>query len=130
MRVIITAVGLDHWGLADPIVHYVTSVGAYIAEIHMYDHDGGLFGMLLRLKWPGTRNSLVDLRSKMEEISRENGLSIRTWARDEHDGPPRLAICATYRPEPARAVLEAVRAGRLHAQPVVLLGNRPTCRFI
>ena len=33
MRVIITAVGLDHWGLADASVRYVTAVGAQIAEI-------------------------------------------------------------------------------------------------
>jgi hypothetical protein len=41
MRVIITAVGSDHWGLADPIVHYVTAVGAHIAEIQMYDSAHG-----------------------------------------------------------------------------------------
>jgi formyltetrahydrofolate deformylase len=131
MRVIITAVGPDNWGLADPIVHHVTSVGAHIAEIQMYDHDGGgLFAMLLRLKWPGTRNTLADLRAKMAEISRENGLSIRAWARDEHDRPPRLAICVTYRPEPPRAVLEAICDGRLRATPVVLIGNRPACRSL
>jgi formyltetrahydrofolate deformylase len=48
MRVIIAAVGRDHWGLADPIVHYVTSAGAHIAEIQMYDRDDrGLFALLL-----------------------------------------------------------------------------------
>jgi formyltetrahydrofolate deformylase len=129
MRVIITAVGPDHWGLADPIVHYVTAVGAHIAEIQMYDAaHKGLAAMLLRLKWPGTRNTLGDLRGRMAEIGREHGLSIRIWARDEHDRPPRLAICVTYRPEPAVAVLEAVRAGRLAATPVVLIGNRPACQ--
>ena len=39
MQVIITAVGPDNRGLADPIVHHVTSAGANIAEIQMYDHD-------------------------------------------------------------------------------------------
>ena len=39
MQVIITAVGPDNRGLADPIVHCVTSAGANIAEIQMYDHD-------------------------------------------------------------------------------------------
>ena len=41
MQVIITAVGPDNRGLADPIVHYVSSVGANIAEIQMYDHEIG-----------------------------------------------------------------------------------------
>ena len=86
MRVIITAVGRDHWGLADPIVHYVASVEAHIAEIQMYDRDDGdLFALLLRLKWPGTAATLADLRTKTAEISREGAVSIRTWARDEHD---------------------------------------------
>jgi formyltetrahydrofolate deformylase len=131
MRVIITAVGPSNWGLADPIVHYVTSVGAHIAEIQMYDHNnGGLFAMLLRLYWPGTRNTLTDLRAKMAEIGREHALSIRTWSPEEQDRPPRLAICVTYRPEPALAVVEAIRAGELRAEPVVLIGNRPACQSI
>jgi formyltetrahydrofolate deformylase len=131
MRVIVTAVGPDHWGLADPIVHYVTSAGAHIAEIQMYDHDQeGVFAMLLRLKWPGTRNTVTDLRAAMTEIGREKQLSIRTWARDEYDRPPRLAVCVTYRPQSPLAVLQAARDGRLRGTPVVLIGNRPDCRAL
>jgi formyltetrahydrofolate deformylase len=131
MRVIVTAVGRDNWGLADPIVHYVTSVGAHIAEIQMYERDdGGLFALLLRLKWPGTPATLGDLRDKMAEIGPRSAVSIRVWSRDEHDRPPRLALCTTYRPEPALAVLEAIRAGRLAATPAVVLGNRPACRAL
>jgi formyltetrahydrofolate deformylase len=129
MRVTITAVGLDNWGLADPIVHYLTSVGAHIAEIQMYDHgERDIFAMLLRLQWPGTRNTLADLRAKMAEIGRDHGLSIRAWGQDEHDRPPRLAICVTYRPEPPTAVLDAIRVGHLRATPVILIANRPACR--
>jgi formyltetrahydrofolate deformylase len=131
MRAIITAVGKDNWGLADPIVHYVTSVGAHIAEMQMYDRDdGALFALLLRLKWPGTAATLAELRAKMAAIGRENPVSIRVWARDEHDRPARLAICTTYRPEPATAVLEAIRAGRLNATPAVVIGNRTACRAV
>jgi formyltetrahydrofolate deformylase len=39
MQVTITAVGPDHKGLADPIIHYVTGAGANIHEIQMYDRD-------------------------------------------------------------------------------------------
>ena len=39
MQVILTAVGPDNRGLADPIVHHVTTAGANIFEIQMYDHD-------------------------------------------------------------------------------------------
>jgi formyltetrahydrofolate deformylase len=131
MQVIITAVGPDNRGLADPIVHHVTSAGANIAEIQMYDHDAErVFAMLLRTDWPAERGSLADLRLRMSAIGREKGLSIRTWCRDEHGRPPRLAICVTHRPEPPLAVLRAVRDGRLRAAPAVVIGNQPTCRSV
>ena len=131
MQVTITAVGPDNRGLADPIVHYVTSAGANISEIQMYDHDAErLFAMLLRMDWPAGRESIVDLRTKMREVGGQKGLSIRTWSRDEHDRPPRLAICTTYRTEPPLAVLRAIRDGRLHATPAVLIGNQLACRSV
>src|SRR5438128_11881552 len=121
MQVIITAVGPDNRGLADPIVHFVTSAGANISEIQMYDHDAErIFAMLLRIDWPGGRDSMSGLRGRMNEIGKQKGLSIRTWSRDEHDRLPRLAICVTFRPEPALAVLRAVRDRRLRATPAVL----------
>jgi formyltetrahydrofolate deformylase len=104
MRVVVTAVGPTYWGLADPIVHYITSVGATIAEIQMYDHAAkGVFAMMLRCQWPGRRDTLAELRARMTEIGADQGLSIRTWARDGNEQPPRIVLCTTYRPELARA---------------------------
>jgi formyltetrahydrofolate deformylase len=131
MQVIITAVGPDNRGLADPIVHHVTSAGANIAEIQMYDYGAErIFAMLLRMHWPAERSPLAELRARMVDIGREKGLSIRTWSRDEHARPPRLAICVTHRPEPPLAVLRAIRDGRLPATPTVLIGNQPSCRSV
>jgi formyltetrahydrofolate deformylase len=131
MQVIITAVGPDNRGLADPIVHYVTSAGANIAEIQMYDHDAErVFAMLLRMDWSAAQKPVADLRAAMTAIGKDKGLSIRTWSREENARPPRLALCVTYRPEPPLAVLRAVRDGRLKANPVVVIGNRPNCRSV
>ena len=131
MQVIITAVGPDHRGLADPIVHDVTSSGANIHEIQMYDHDSErLFAMLLRTDWPAEDHPIGELRQRMNDIGKAKGLSIRTWSRDEHNRPPRLAICTTYRPEPARAILQAVRNGEIAATPAVIIGNRDACRDV
>src|SRR5262245_6514198 len=131
MQVIITAVGPDNRGLADPIVHHVTSAGANIAEIQMYDHDSErLFAMLLRMDWPAGRAPVADLRAAMTAVGKDKGLSVRTWARDEHDRLPRIGLCVTYRPEPPLAVLRAVRDRRLRATPAVVLGNRPNCRAV
>jgi len=131
MQVTITAVGPDNRGLADPIVHFVTSRGANIHEIQMYDHDlGRIFAMLLRIEWPDDQLPIGQLRQEMTRIGQQKGLEIRTWSRDESTRPPRLAICTTYRPEPALAVLRAIRDKRLQAEAVVMIGNRPTCRGV
>ena len=131
MQVVITAVGPDNHGLADPIIHHVSGSGANIYEIQMYDHDTQrIFAMLLRCDWPGDQIPLAKLRSQMQEIGATKNLSIRTWSRDENSEPPRLAICTTYRPEPALAVLRAIRDKRLRATPAVMLGNRDACRGV
>ena len=128
MEVTITAVGPDHVGLADPIIHYVTGQGANIAEIQMYDHDEeALFAMLLRIELAAEK--LTELRSAMSRIGLEKELSIRVWSPD-NDGRPRLALCTTYRPGPSLAVLRAIRDGLLKADAAVMIGNREACRGI
>lgn len=131
MQVTITAVGPDNRGLADPIVHYVTGVGANIHEIQMYDRDDEhLFAMMLRMEWPTEQEPIALLRQRLREIGTMKGLTVRVWSRDEYARPPRLAICTTYRPEIALAVLSSIRAGELNAEPALMLGNRPTCRTV
>lgn len=131
MQVTITAVGPDNKGLADPIVHYVTSAGANIHEIQMYDHDSEkLFAMLLRVDWPSDSDSVLALRERMNEVGRMKQLSVRTWSRNEQRRPPRLAICTTYRSEPALALLRAIRDNRLKATPALMIGNRQACRSV
>ena len=106
----------------------LTAVGP---EIQMYDRDDAhVFAMLLRIEWPESESSVGKLREMMNQIGREKGLEIRTWSRDEHQRPARIAICTTYRPEPALAVLRAIRDKRLNAEATVMLGNRPNCRGV
>lgn len=129
MQVVITAVGPDNRGLADPIIHHVTGVGANIAEIQMYDHDElSLFAMLLRIELP--EEHWGELAPRLREIGCAKGLSVRVWSPDERRSRPRLAICTTIRPEPALAVLRAIRDGQIKADAAVMLGNRPNCRYL
>lgn len=129
MQVVITAVGPDHTGLADPIIHHVTGRGANIAEIQMYDHDEeALFAMLLRVELPP--DQFADSRRALLQIGDETGLSVRVWSPNERADRPRLAICVTHRPEPAVALLRAVRDRQVVADPVVMIGNRDACRGI
>jgi formyltetrahydrofolate deformylase len=127
MQVVITAVGPDNRGLADPIVHSVTGMGANIAEIQMYDHDEeSVFSMLTRIELDESR--FDELRQSMTEVARRTKLSIRTWSPEITGRRPRLAICVTYRPEPALAVLRAIRDGQVKADAQLMIGNRDTCR--
>ena len=129
MQIVITAVGPDHVGLADPIIHYVTGQGANIAEIQMYDHDEeAVFAMLCRIEIEGDR--LAEIRHAMQQIGAIKNLSIRIWSPEENAERPRLALCVTYRPEPPLAVLRAIRDGQIKATPAVMIGNRNACRGI
>ncbi|PQO32448.1 formyltetrahydrofolate deformylase [Bremerella cremea] len=127
MFVVITAVGPDNVGLADPIIHYVTGLGANIAEIQMYDHDEeAVFAMFLRIQI--NPELYTSLRTALSEIGRLKKLSVRVWSADIRQESPRVAICTTYRPEPALAVLKAMKAGEIKATPAVMIGNRDNCK--
>ncbi|MEX0939025.1 MAG: formyltransferase family protein [Pirellulales bacterium] len=129
MQIILTAVGPDNRGLADPIVHYVTGQGANIAEIQMFNHDAeSVFAMLLRIDLAG--DQLPVLRSAMQEIGSLKNLSIRVWSPDERASRPRLAICTTYRPETSLALLRSIRDQKIRAEPALMLGNRPQGRSL
>jgi len=127
MQVVITAVGPDHRGLADPIIHSVTSLGANIAEIQMFDHDEeSVFSMMTRIDLDPTRYD--KLRETMVVVTERTKLSIRTWTPEIVDRQPRLAICVTYRPEPGLALLRAIRDGQVKAEATLMIGNRENCR--
>lgn len=126
MQAVITAVGPDHRGLADPIVHSVTELGANIAEIQMYDQDDAhVFSMLTRVDVEPER--FPEIREAMDGVARSTGLSIRTWSPDlptVEGRKPRLAICVTYRPETPLALLRGIRDGRIQAEASVIISNR------
>ena len=129
MQFVITAVGPDNKGLADPIVHSVTDLGANIAEIQMFDHDEqSVFSMLTRIDLPESLRS--DLEEAMREVSKKTGLSVRTWSPKIRGRKPRLAICVTYREEPPRALLDAIKTGAVRAEASIMIGNRLKCRHL
>jgi formyltetrahydrofolate deformylase len=129
MQVVITAVGPDNVGLADPIIHYVTGEGGNITEIQMYNHDEeAVFAMMLRIELAADRCDA--LRHAMQQIGEHKRLAIRVWTPPTSARKPRLAICTTYRPEPALALLRAIRDQQIRAEAAIVVGNRPNCRGI
>ena len=129
MEVVITAVGPDNVGLADPIIHDVTSRGANIAEIQMYDHDeAAVFAMMCRLDIDASQ--YAGLSDKMAAIADEKKLEIRVWSPETNAKKPRLAICTTLLEHTPRALLHAIHSRALNADPVVLIGNRRKCEVL
>lgn len=129
MQVIITAVGPDHRGLADPIIHHVTGVGGNIAEIQMFDHDEqSVFSMLLRIEVAAEK--FEPLQTALKNIGEKTGLSVRVWSPELREKRPRIAICTTYRPETPLALLKGVQDGTLNADVALMIGNRPNCKKI
>ena len=127
-QIVITAVGPDNIGLADPIVHYVTAAGANICEIQMFNRDAeSVFAMVLRADWSAEKGDIESIRSELNRIGDEKGLSIRAWPLIRTDRKPRLALCCTYRKETPRAVLEACKKG-LNAEVAVMISNRAACQ--
>ncbi len=127
MEIVVTAIGPDNVGLADPIIHEVTGLGANITEIQMYDHDeAAVFAMMCRLKIDLSQVAL--LRKNMLAIGQLKGLSIRVWTPTPVGGKARLAICTTYQESTPRAVLEAIRSGHINAEATVMIGNRARCK--
>jgi formyltetrahydrofolate deformylase len=126
MEIVITAVGPDNVGLADPIIHDVTTRGANIAEIQMYDHDeAAVFAMMCRIQMAADR--FEALKQKMASIAIEKRLEIRVWSPEERAELPNLAICTTLLEHTPRAILEAIENKIILAKPVVLIGNRRKC---
>lgn len=126
MEVVITAVGPDNVGLADPIIHDVTGRGANIAEIQMYDHDeAALFAMMCRLQLPS--HQYAGLQQTMRRVAAEKGLEVRVWSPDVRAERPNIAICATLLEHTPRAILQAIQTGTINGHPVVLISNRKRC---
>jgi formyltetrahydrofolate deformylase len=129
LQVIITALGPDHRGLADPIIHYVTGEGANIAEIQMYDRDAASqFAMMLRIHIEPT--ALEQLKNSLSKIGSIKGLEVRVWSPDTNISRPRIAICVSHQAEAARSLLENIREEKISATPVMLISNHQNCKTL
>ena len=95
----------------------------------MYDHDEeAVFAMMCRIHYRGRLRAAASASGG--DRRPQSNLSLRIWSPDASLQPPRIALCTTYRPEPALALLRAIRDGHIPAEVAVMVGNRPSCRGI
>lgn len=129
MEVVVTAVGPDNVGLADPIIHDLTGRGANIDEIQMYNHDeAAIFAMMCRVHVAASEWNSI--QATMREIGASKKLQVRVWSPEERLSRPRIAICTTFLEATPRAVLQAIRDGIIAAEPAVIIGNREKCKSL
>jgi formyltetrahydrofolate deformylase len=127
VEIVVTAVGPDNVGLADPIIHDLTGRGANIDEIQMYNHDeAAIFAMMCRVHVAA--DQWQPIREAMTLIGRHKQLEVRVWSPEIRARRPRLAICTTYLEATPRAVLQAIADGQIEAEPALVIGNREKCR--
>ncbi len=87
MEIVITAVGPDNVGLADPIIHDIAARGGNFAEIQMYDHDeAAVFAMMCRLQIDASHYESI--RATMAEIGKAKKLEVRVWSPDLRTASP------------------------------------------
>ncbi len=99
----------------------------------MYDHDEeAVFAMLCRVRLDPDAfcGDLRTVQDAILEIGASRELSVRVWSPDQRTTNPRLAICTTFRPEPATAILSAIAEGRIAATPALMIGNRDRCQSL
>jgi formyltetrahydrofolate deformylase len=129
LEIVVTAVGPDNVGLADPIIHDLTGRGANIDEIQMYNHDeAAVFAMMCRVHVAADHWEAI--RKAMAQIGQNKQLEVRVWSPEVRANRPRLAICTTYLEATPRAVLRAIRDGLIPAEPALLIGNREKCKTL
>jgi formyltetrahydrofolate deformylase len=127
LEIVVTAVGPDNVGLADPIIHDLTGRGANIDEIQMYNHDeAAVFAMMCRVHV--NADQLQPIKTSMAQIGQRKQLEVRVWSPEERAHRPRIAICTTLLEATPRAVLQAIRDGVIPAEPALLIGNRENCK--
>ena len=128
-QVIITAVGPDNIGLAEPIVSYATKSGANICEIQMFNRDSqSVFAMMIRADWPLEKISISQMRKDLSALGEDKNLQTHCWQLIVTDRKPRIALCCTKHPQTSVAILEAIRDGSLNAEVSVMISNREYCR--
>jgi len=128
-QVVITAVGPDNIGLADPLIRYVTQSGANICEIQMFNRDSeSMFAMMIRADWPLQKINIDQMRTSLKKLGKDKELAIHCWPLIVTNRKPRIALCCTKHPQTVVATLEAVRSGKLDAEVSVMISNREHCK--
>ncbi len=115
-------IGKDKSGVIARICSFLFECGGNIEELDQHV-TRGQFSMHLEVSWPHTGHTTADMQAGLEALGAELDMDI--VFREDGAGKRRLGILVTREEHAPRAVLDAVRAGDVDADAVVMIGNHP-----
>jgi formyltetrahydrofolate deformylase len=119
----ITVIGRDQTGVVARVTGFLFEQRANIEGLEE-KITRGQFGMTIQASWPVTDCNETAIRSGLAALARALGMEIRIRF-IEPRRRQRFAILVTREPHCLEAIMAACRGGRLKADPVLVVGNRP-----
>ena len=118
----LTVIGQDKTGVVARITNFLFVQHANIEALEE-QVTRGQFSMTLQATWTSRACDKTAVTAGLAGLGRELGMET-TLRFTEPQQRQRVALCVTREPHCARALLAALRSGRLKADPVLVVSNR------
>lgn len=119
----ITVIGRDQTGVVARVTGFLFEQKANIEGLEE-KVTRGQFGMTIQASWRATECNEPAVRGGLSALARALGMEIKIRF-IEPRRRQRFAIMVTREPHCFEAIMAACRTGRLKADPVLVIGNRP-----
>ena len=119
----ITVIGRDQSGVVARVTSFLFVQKANIEGLEE-KVTRGQFGMTIQASWPANACSEQTIRAGLSELARALGMEIKIRF-IEPSRRQRMALFVTRETHCFEAIMAAVRAGRLKADPTLVVGNHP-----
>jgi formyltetrahydrofolate deformylase len=119
---VLTVIGRDKTGVIARITNFLFEQRANIEALEE-QVTRGQFSMTLQASWTGGLANKTALHAGLASLANDLGMEIKARWTDPRRRQ-RMAVMVTGEPQCAQALLQAVRGGRIKAEPAVMLSNR------
>jgi formyltetrahydrofolate deformylase len=119
----ITVIGRDQSGVVARVTSFLFVQKANIEGLEE-KVTRGQFGMTIQASWPANECSVPTIRAGMADLARALGMEIKIRF-IEPSRRQRMAIFVTRETHCIEAIMAACQAGRLKADPALVVGNHP-----
>ena len=117
----VTVIGRDKTGVVARVTHCLFEQGANIMALEE-QVTRGQFSMTLQASWPAAKWNPRSIQMRLNALAKTLGMEIEVNFNPSH-GRQRMAVFASLEPHAPEGLLEAVAAGTLKADPVIMLSN-------